>query len=338
MKKKTLKNLLLTLGLFSETLVAGWAQQVVAYQKEVYPYIKIQCVSPFSRDTILEDYNKSTNPEFREKLQDVLEKNLGWYWSRPVTSSLMLGIGGATVHDTYLTNQLYEGKSVDLSYQRNRWRRSFKWDSDQWLDLSMANSKDVSSESNSMFSVRLRYHYAMHRRWCLNYGGSKSSTIFVGPYAMMNFGANYNLSMGSGNNPVNVHYTNNYGISAGYQWNYAIRHRLTNVRLQVQVPVFGMAFAPEYAASYYETFMLDKKSELSYTTSLHNQQDLDVRLTTDIPVSIVPRLGRFGTSLRLGVQYHIETQKINGLIARYSYFQGVIGWTWQYLPYKASSR
>ena len=258
--------------------------------------------------------------------------------SRPVTSSLMLGIGGATVHDTYLTNQLYEGTSVDISYQRNRLRRRLKWDSDQWLDLSMANVKDVSSESNSMFSFRLRYHYAIHRVWQLTHSDTQSSTLFVGPYAMINIGANYNLSMGSGNNPANVHETNNYGISAGYQWNYAIRHQPTNVRLQVQVPVFGSAFAPEYAASYYETFMLDKKSQRAYTTSLNNQQDLDVRLTTDIPVSIVPRWSRFGTSLRVGMQYHIETQKINGLISRYSYFQGVIGWTWQYLPYKAPRR
>ena len=300
MKKKTLKNLLLTLGLFSETLVVGWAQQVVSKQGETLPALNLISANPVTHDTILVEYN--TNPVFREKVQYILQKCFDGSMSRPVTSSLMLGIGSATVHDTYLTNQLFEGTSVDLSYQRNRMRRRMKWDSDQWLDLSMANTLDAASESNTMFSFRLRYHYAMHRVWQLTHSNTQSSTLFVGPYAMINIGANYNLSMGSGNNPANVHETNNYGISAGYQWNYAIRHRPTNVRLQVQVPVFGSAFAPEYAASYYETFMLDKKSQRAYTTSLNNQQDLDVQLTTDIPVSIVPRWSRFGTSLRVGMQ------------------------------------
>ena len=255
----------------------------------------------------------------------------------------MLGIGGSTVHDTYLTNQLYKGNSFAIAYERNRLRSKMKWDSDQWLDCSMADTRDEASESNSMFSFRLRYHYAMHRVWGFDHSEWRhqpTHVVFAGPYASINIGANYSLSMGSGNNPVNIHLSNKFGLSAGYQWNYFIRQRPSNVRFQVQLPVIGAAFSPEYAASYYETFLVSDKGGRTYSTSFHNQQDLDVRLTTDIPVSIIPlpHLQRFGSSLRVGVQYHIETQDINHLITRYSYFQAVVGWTWQYLPFRAPSR
>lgn len=320
--KKTLKNLLLTLSLCSNALLAG------AQQEET---LSAPNPVPQERETVV--YKPL---ERKIRCLDIEPV-------RPVTSSLMLGIGGSTVHDTYLTNQLYKGNSFAVAYERNRLRSKMKWDSDQWLDCSMADTQDEASESNSMFSFRLRYHYAMHRVWRfgLREGGHQPKhLVFAGPYASINIGANYSLSMGSGNNPVNMHLSNNFGLSAGYQWNYFIRQRPSNLRFQVQLPVIGAAFSPEYAASYYETFLVSDKGGRTYSTSFHNQQDLDVRLTTDIPVSIIPlpRLQRFGSSLRVGVQYHIETQDINHLITRYSYFQAVVGWTWQYLPFRAPSR
>lgn len=327
--KKTLKNLLLTLSLCSNVLLAG------AQQEET-----LSAPNPVPNRVTFDTLTHSASNDFRmiDSSDTIVEHSF-----RPVTSSLMLGIGGATVHDTYLTNQLYKGNSFAVAYERNRLRSKMKWDSDQWLDCSLADTRDEASESNSMMSFRLRYHYAMHRVWKFglrDWMHQPTHVVFAGPYASINIGANYSLSMGSGNNPANMHLSNNFGLSAGYQWNYFIRQRPSNLRFQVQLPVIGAAFSPEYAASYYETFLVSDKGGRTYSTSFHNQQDLDVRLTTDIPVSIIPlpRLQRFGSSLRVGVQYHIETQDINHLITRYSYFQAVVGWTWQYLPFRAPSR
>ena len=256
---------------------------------------------------------------------------------RPVTSTLCLGIGGATVHDTYLTNQVYEGKSLNIDYHRNRLCSQRRWDNDQWASFSYTNSDDRTSEMTSMMTIRLRYHYAKHRTWTRQHSrdSSQSSTLRVGPYAGMNLGVNYGLSMASANNPVNVHSTMNLGLSAGYQWQFALRHRPARLSLQVQTPLLGNAFRQEYGASYYETLMLDDESDPSHFTSLHNQQDLDIRLGADLPVSALKWLQRFGSSLHIGMSYHIETMDINHLITRYSYCQLTIGWTWQYLPYKA---
>ena len=308
--KKTLKNLLLTLSLCSETLVAGWAQQeqVTNVEEVLAGMMNKLDVVPYA------------------------------YQDRPVTSSAMFGIGGATLHDTYLTNQLYDGTSVNLSLSRYRVMKRGWLDKDQWFDLSYASVDDKASGANSMIAFRVRYVYAMHKFWNLPHQrfSSQNSRFSAGLYSAVNLGADYSLSMGSGNNPANAHYTLNLGLSAGYQWDFRLRQRPAAVRLQVQTPFLGMAFSPKYAQSYYEMYLgSNTRNENMYFSSLHNQQDLDVRCTADIPIRVIfPLMDRYCTSVRVGVNYHIETQKINHLIGRYSYCQAVIGWTWQHSPLK----
>lgn len=250
---------------------------------------------------------------------------------RPVTSSLSLGVGDGKMRDTYLTNLLYDGVAVDIHYDRTRMMRFHKWNNLQSLDLSFMSGDDQQGGLSSAIDGRIRYRYAMHRVWTLD-----KYSFFVGPYIGMDLGFNYNLKMSNGNNPATVRLTENLGLSCGAGWNYAIRRQPCKVDLLVQTPLMGSALVPEYGASYYETFYLQEDVDKCVrSTSLHNQQDLDIRLTTDMPFSIIPWFKRYGSSLRLGVAYHIETMDINHIVTRNSTFQFVLGWTWQYLPYKA---
>lgn len=248
---------------------------------------------------------------------------------RPVSSALSLGVGHGNQRDTYLTNLHYEGVALDLHYDRTRMMRQMKWNNIQTVDFSFLQGDDQGAGLSSVMVGRFRYHFAMHKVW-----NWQQNSLYVGPYAGIDLGFDYNLKMANSNNPATARLTENLGVSAGSSWNYQIRKQPCRVDLLVQLPVLGMALVPEYGASYYETFYLNHTDQDMHTTSLNNQQDLDVRLTTDLPVSIVPWFGRYGNSVRVGVAYHIETMDINNIITRYSTFQFVLGWTWQYLPYK----
>jgi len=249
---------------------------------------------------------------------------------RPVSSSLSLGIGKGNLRDTYLTNLHYEGLSLDVHYDRTRMMRQLKWNNIQTVDASYMNGDDQQSGLSSTMAGRFRYRFAMHKVWNIS-----QFNFFVGPYAGLDLGFNYNLKMATGNNPASAHFTENLGLSGGTAWMYSIRRQPCRLNLLLQMPLLGAALVPEYGASYYETFYLEHVDRIFYPTSIHNQQDLDVRLTTDLPVSIVPWFKHHRNSLRLGVAYHIETMDINSIVTRYSNFQFVLGWTWQYLPYKA---
>ncbi|MBO7380018.1 MAG: DUF3316 domain-containing protein, partial [Bacteroidales bacterium] len=117
---------------------------------------------------------------------------------RPVTSVLTLGIGQGKMRDTYLTNLLYEGSATDITYERWRLMRQCRWNNQQVVDLSYMKGKDK-SKLTTLMAGRVRYQYAMHKVWRvgkpLSLTGEAPFSLYVGPYAALNVGFNYNLKM-----------------------------------------------------------------------------------------------------------------------------------------------
>lgn len=248
---------------------------------------------------------------------------------RPVTSSLSLGIGRGKMRDTYLTPLLYQGTALDLHFDRSRVMRGSKWSNLQMADLSFTDGDDTASGLTSSYALRLRYSFAMHKFWL----PSANTRLEIGPCFGLDFGGNYNLRIANGNNPATLRLAEGFGLSAAATWVCWPFGHPCPVNFTVQMPLIGTAFVPEYGASYYETFYLETAPNETTFTSLHNRQDITLRLTTDVPFAVIPWLHN-GSSLRLGLGYHIETMDINDIVTRYSTFQLVVGWSWKYLPYK----
>ena len=247
---------------------------------------------------------------------------------RPIASSVELHLGTASVRNTYLAPLLYKGSDMSIGYERARDWRFTPWSSLQTLvgQFTMGEDKGAHSEN---WSGRLRYRYAAHYNWELAYDDLK---LGVGPYAGTEVGFDYNLKMASANNPATARFVANTGISALATYEYSVprfrdHHGVLN--LSVQAPLLGYALMPEYGASYYESFLLNNTSNQHHFTSLHNLQDLDVKLTTDFNLSKNAAAG----ALRLGVGYHIETMAINDIHTRMSSFEAIVGWTFRSIPY-----
>lgn len=241
---------------------------------------------------------------------------------RPITSSLEVHLGSASVRNTYLAPLLYTGQDLGLSYERSRRWKDPDWMSLQSLSGQFTMGEDKGSHSES-WSGRLRYRYAAHYGWDLFF-----LNLMAGPYMGTDVGFDYNLKMASGNNPATARLAVNAGISLMAATHYRLLGRMSQANLLLQTPLLGYAMMPEYGASYYESFYLGNVEHMHHFTSLHNQQDLDLRLTTDVPL-----LPTRGGDLRLGVACHIETMKINQTTTRLSSIEAIVGWTFQSLPY-----
>lgn len=261
---------------------------------------------------------------------------------RPVTNILSLRIGQGKMRDTYLTPLLYSGTSISLEGQRWRMHRNPVWTNWQQVDIIFSTGEDHGQNSEA-WTGRLRYRYGVLRRWTDNFdaatgnmrkGDGSPWSFYLGPYAGIDLGFDYNLKMASSNNPATARIATNLGaagaVSYKFQTPWAQGMR---VMLQAHAPLLGMGFCPEYGASYYETFYLNTSSNILHFTSLHNQQDVDVQLAVDFPLAIIPWFRSFDSVLRLGGSYHIETMDINDITTRYSSFEFVIGWVYQYLPF-----
>lgn len=246
---------------------------------------------------------------------------------RPISGSLELHLGSASVRNTYLAPMLYSGSDYGLAYERTRRWRNLDWMSLQQLSGQFAMATDPGVHSDQ-WAGRLRYRYAALYAIDLYY-----LALMVGPSAGTDVGFDYNLKMGSSNNPATAHLTANVGLQLMATLPYRLWNRGCLASLQLHAPLLGYALMPEYGASYYETFSLGHTTALHHFTSLHNQQDFDLRLTTDVPLS-----RHRGGALRLGVDYHIETLQINQVTTRFSSFEAVVGWTFQCLPVKFSAK
>lgn len=260
---------------------------------------------------------------------------------RPVTNILSMRIGQGKMRNTYLTPLLYSGTSISLEGQRWRMHRNPVWTNWQQADIIFSTGEDHGQNSEA-WTGRLRYRYGILRRWSDSLDPSTLDirsehspwSFYLGPYAGVDLGFDYNLKMASSNNPATARITTNLGAAGAVSYKFQTPWAQgMKVMLQAHAPLLGMGFCPEYGASYYETFYLNTSGNILHFTSLHNQQDVDVQLAVDFPLAIIPWFRSFDSVLRLGGSYHIETMDINDITTRYSSFEFVIGWVYQYLPF-----
>lgn len=252
---------------------------------------------------------------------------------RPVTNAFSYRMGQGRVRNTYLAPLLYTGTDYSLEFERWRLQHNLEWVNWQMADLSFATGEDKGLHSSN-WSGRIRYRYGVLHRW---QEASSAWSYYVGPMLGTDVGFDYNLKMGGANNPATARITANVGAVGLLSYRFQQpRLQGLKVSLETQFPLLGAAFMPEFGSSYYETFYLRNTSHYVHFTSLHNQQDLDLRLVADVPMSLIPWFSGFDSVVRLGASFHTETMDINHIVTRYSSLQFVVGWVYEYLPFGRS--
>lgn len=249
---------------------------------------------------------------------------------RPVTNVLQLQLGSVSARDTYLTPQLYSGINFGVQYERWHAWKNPQWVSEQTVVARFGLPEDRGGHSSEWVG-RFGYRYAAHHRW--KHVLWEPLSLMAGAFTGIEGGFDYNLKMASSNNPATAKFAMNTGASVAAIWYYTIMGRPCSAMLHMQLPLLGYALQPEYGASYYETFYLETAGNETHFTSLHNRQDLDVRLTTDMALSAIPWLKNNGNRVRLGVGYHIETMDVNNVVTRYSTCEFIFGVVFDVMKY-----
>ena len=146
---------------------------------------------------------------------------------RPVTNILSLRIGQGKMRDTYLTPLLYTGSSISLEGQRWRMHRNPVWTSWQQADIMFSTGEDHGQNSEA-WTGRLRYRYGVLHRWSENSSNLSNPSnpsnspwsFYLGPYAGVDLGFDYNLKMGSSNNPATARITTNLGAAGAVSYKF----------------------------------------------------------------------------------------------------------------------
>lgn len=209
--------------------------------------------------------------------------------------------GYASIHDSYLTPITYHGLDLGLAYQAMRPLHSrpdtWLWQLQVGADYNYVENK---SRNNHLYKLMGDLSFDMQRRWngVLNHRLEFSA----GPMTQLRAGIVYDAV--NSNNPVTVRAHWNVGAAGMAAWHTRLGRKPVTVRYQVQLPVVGVFFAPEYDESYYEIYLGNHKN-LAHLGWWGNRLDMTHYLGADL------RMGK--TTLRIGYRTRLEHWSVNHL-------------------------
>ncbi len=235
--------------------------------------------------------------------------------------STMVGGGTSSIYDTYLSPYTYMGGTVHLVRETRREMqrplihiKGLTFQTLLDVDASFVKSPAKNVEE---YAGGVRYSLAWLYRLPLSEpsdrvgdgempSASSPFTFHVGPAVSGYLGGIYNDR--NGNNPAQAKADLMVDLTAMGQYHFRMLRRTCNVRYQVTVPFFGVAFSPNYGQSYYEAFVLDHSDHNVVFAHFANMPSMRHLLTLDVPIRRDSR-----TTLRIGYAGQFMQSTFNNL-------------------------
>ncbi|MBF1581396.1 DUF3316 domain-containing protein [Prevotella sp.] len=227
--------------------------------------------------------------------QDTLRSN------KVITNTQMLGIGAVNTLDTYLSPEEYTGtelRYISHSVRENGTKLSRELVHQAQI-LSVRNRRENNNELGGFYNFQYNWQYALGQ-WNVGEGELR---LKVGGGVDTRLGFLYNMR--NSNNPAQAYAQVNIAPNAVAAYRFRLRNLPFQLRYEVQVPLLGLAFSPNYGQSYYEIFTRDNYDHNLVVTSPVSAPSLRQLLTLDFTVR--------HTTFRIGYLGDYQQAKINQL-------------------------
>lgn len=218
--------------------------------------------------------------------------------NRYVVRSTMFGVGFTNILDTYLSPLNYKGGEFCIINEHmrmtNLMRGKVSVQNMFQINISLTNNKAATgTEMSGIANWDTAWHY-QHKV-------NDKLKLLLGPALDINAGFIYNTR--NSNNPAQAIANANIDVSGMAIYHFRIKNYPMVARYQINIPMMGIMFSPEYGESYYEIFELDHKgSNVVFTTPL-NKPSFRQFISLDFPINTV--------NLRLGYIVDIQQSKVN---------------------------
>ena len=213
----------------------------------------------------------------------------------------MLGMGAVNTLDTYLSPEEYTGtelRYISHSVRENGSKLSRELIHQAQL-LSVHNRKENNNNLGGFYNFQYNWQYALGQ-WNI---GEGELHLKAGGGIDTRLGFLYNMR--NSNNPAQAYAQVNIAPNAVAAYRFRLRNLPFQLRYEVQVPLLGLAFSPNYGQSYYEIFTRDNYDHNLVVTSPISAPSLRQQLTLDFTVR--------HTTFRVGYLGDYQQAKINQL-------------------------
>ena len=235
-----------------------------------------------------------------------------------ITRSLMLGIGGTNVLDTYLSQEHFSGIGFSFLATVERQRPSARWATLMEHEANFSTVKDK-ARSKQELEGAYNFYWGRLRGWQLFSGKLR---LQAGALINASMGFIYNTS--NSNNPAQARVHINLMPAGIATYHFRLWGCPIAARYELALPLVGIMFSPNYGQSYYEIFSRGNYDHNIVPTTFVSAPEWRHMLTLDAQLSdkLTLRVGYLGNMQQSKVnnlRQHIYTHRfLIGLTKRFS--------------------
>jgi len=228
-----------------------------------------------------------------------------------VGSATMVGIGSANILDTYISQEKFTGFGATITHQTEWERTGRKWRTTAWHQ---ADFQSVQDRGESARELAASYQlYVGRMRWW-----SVGSNLRLGYAASLNGLVGFLYNTSNTNNPAQARLAVRNVNSGLAEWRFTLWDKPFAINYQLDLPMFGLMFSPNYGQSYYELFSRGNYDHNVCFVGFWQMPSLRQQLSLDIPVSRT-------LTLSLGYLGNYQQTEVNNLKTHYYDHRFMIG-------------